>query len=439
MRIQYLNVPGILSAGFLLACSGANPASLSQSTDAGEVITADARIPDAQDLPCGPGTVPGDGGLCVIQMVLDASLPADVQVLADAEATPDVLVVPDTSQASDGWTAPDTSQYSDGSLVPDAVADALPDVVSDILLEDATIADAAVLADAGPDSQVVSDATLDALLPDAAPPPEEPVWPRLAPGPCVVQVRVTRNPADDFDLVFQYDEHENVVGIDKTLINRNMFVYQSTYTNTYEGDVLVQVASEAPFDPSFSAFEPAQTHALSYYDDTGLLETLSVTYDGRIGGYELYYAYDDNGNKIMEEKTETPNGRNMYTWLYLYDEVGRLLRYEEQREGDLLRWDTYTYTEDGLSGRVAQTEYTQTPDGDIVETVYAYENLLFDENGRLIEKALEQHGSEAYLNTYTYDEGGNLLTDVRWSRTGEIDEVFTTTDYDYSCWIPQAQ
>lgn len=153
------------------------------------------------------------------------------------------------------------------------------------------------------------------------------------------------------------------------------------------------------------------------------------------------YTYDELGHLIKEEQTlrtgdkETKPLRLEYT----YDEFGNRLSRSEFRMDTLYRKESWTYSEagqkltfqyaDGKGVIMEEVRYLYFPDGKLdQETYYMGKSAItaiyyiYDDAGRVVKKATGTP-YEKFIDVrenvlYTYDENGNLLTEVTAKKDG---------------------
>ncbi len=300
-------------------------------------------------------------------------------------------------------------QIADAAPVSDSEIPDLANLTDAIVILDPDAGDAAVLDPDAGDAAVIPEA--DAFIP--------PAWPRRVPGPCLVEFRDFLDPSGSKNLTYVYDDRENVISLDDQRL-LDGFLTHTGYTNTYEENRLVRVEIDS---------SPARVLEHTYYLESGLLQTTTET--SGLGGHEYNFAYDENGNTVSESKETIPGGREEYLYLSAYDDESRIVRREET-DGRGFFWEDYTYSEELLIG--IKTRSSRDEEGSIDSHV---ESRIFDSDWRVLEKVnILQNGSEGDRHSYTYDESGNILTERWWNVLGENEETYSTTNYDYSCWIP---
>lgn len=145
----------------------------------------------------------------------------------------------------------------------------------------------------------------------------------------------------------------------------------STPEEVKKDTVTAWLITKVDYGPSYTEY---------VYDDKGqpIKEIHTYTYEGEEHSDEYLYNYefDDNGFVISEQSD--PGGY----FIEVYNDYG-----------DLIKFDRYIYNEDG-------TKHPSIPD---------YYEYKYDENGRMIEKKVDDF--EQYTSTYTYNIDGNLLTE----------------------------
>ena len=217
--------------------------------------------------------------------------------------------------------------------------------------------------------------------------------------------------------VITYNEDNLPIKCEKTYLDG------AVYTSTFQYDAngrLISVESISTEDYR-AKFEWT-------YDANGNMLTYSIDYgDGEL--YTEARTYDENGNNITIEAhgtggyyESTYEGGKYYAFYEMfYDENGNNNRFvavdgDETIEGEL--W----HNEDGVLTRYLAT----VKRGDEV----SIEEELYDENGNRIKKTVTKDGEVILDITSTYDENGNLVTDVYKSKEEEGEYSFTET-YTY--------
>lgn len=153
------------------------------------------------------------------------------------------------------------------------------------------------------------------------------------------------------------------------------------------------------------------------------------------------YTFDEKGRVVVEEQILTTGTKvtKPYRFEYTYDENGNKASRKEYRMENLYLQEQWTYDDLGnvLSHRVYDSkdreqeavEYLYFPDGKLdQETFYrgassvSANYYIYDEAGRVIKKATGTP-YEKFIDVrqnvlYTYDEHGNLLTEVTAKKDG---------------------
>ena len=188
-----------------------------------------------------------------------------------------------------------------------------------------------------------------------------------------------------------------------------------------------------------------------YIHDTLRRETTHVFTDGRLTSLRIDrngdldrsdYFYDTDGNRIRAESYDSDG--LVGTAVYTYNAAGDLLTHHyESADGSYVTDTVYTYDENGL----CLSEVWST-DGDTVTTTYRYDaegrevwqkvasstegtrdvvyECSYDAYGNLCKKT-ETAGSRRYVDTWTYNAAGWLL-----SEQYETNEYTSRYDYEYT-------
>ncbi len=181
------------------------------------------------------------------------------------------------------------------------------------------------------------------------------------------------------------------------------------------------------------------THAYTY-DERGnrLSATHTDWYDQKS---EAFFTYDENNN-LLTERLIGADGQNNGEYTYTYDTEGRLVKevqclfghtttidYTYNAEGKLLteRWDSgegswyvweYTYPDSNTEKKVYSSDTT---------TNYEEITTVYDAGGNILRVNALQEGEFYYEQEFTYDERGNVLTsydsfgDIRVTNTYDAD------------------
>ncbi len=251
-----------------------------------------------------------------------------------------------------------------------------------------------------------------------------------------------------------YDEKGNLL-TDTYASDDGKAAYSNTYTYDSAGRILTHDTNDSHYATGHTEFS---------YDAAGKLvtETFSnsenytaktdFTYgpEGKIAEkvtvYDkqedrTVYTYDENGRLVKEERTVRAGEKVLQSSSveYTYDEAGNKLTQTEIREGNPVRVEEWTYNEAGKvltyreldgKGNVGEgMKYVYDKNGRLEEeTFYRGESAeeaavyVYDEAGRVIKYAsgipYEKFITVNRIILYTYDEFGNLLTEVTTKKDG---------------------
>ena len=251
-----------------------------------------------------------------------------------------------------------------------------------------------------------------------------------------------------------YDNMGNML-TDKYASNDGKAAYNEAYTYDSRGKML----THATYD-TYSATDKAEF----FYDAQGVLvEELFTNTDGysakttyTYGSYgELVekltvsgktedrtkYTYDEKGRLSREEQTVLTGTKETkpLTLEYSYDEFGNRLSKKEYRNENLYRVEEWTYNQsgqvityqyaDGNGNVLDKVKYLYFADGKLDQETYYKGSVaesacyyIYDDAGRVTKKAIgtpyETFISVSQNILYTYDEHGNLLTEVTVKKDG---------------------
>ena len=231
--------------------------------------------------------------------------------------------------------------------------------------------------------------------------------------------------------------------------------YSHTYTYDEAGKMLARDSkdshsatdhTEYTYDPAgrlvTEVFTNSENYSAKvdyvYREDGKLVEKLAV-YDKT---QEITaYTYDENGRLLKEEHTVRTGEKVQQNTVmeYTYDASGNKLTQTETRMGSLSRKEEWTYNEagkvltykefDGQGNPGEEMKYIYDNQGRLEEeTLYlggtAEDSAVYvyDEAGRVIKRAsgvpYEKFITVNKIILYTYDEFGNLLTEVTTKKDG---------------------
>lgn len=117
------------------------------------------------------------------------------------------------------------------------------------------------------------------------------------------------------------------------------------------------------------------------------------------------YEYDDKNQKIKGVLIATEEGQNDTTYLYSYDEAGKLVEQKRIREREFCEIRKYTYNE---AGDILCESSNIPSKGDVwKDTTYQY---VYDDAGKIVKLERFDEGELYCTIEYTYDTAGNMLT-----------------------------
>lgn len=143
-----------------------------------------------------------------------------------------------------------------------------------------------------------------------------------------------------------------------------------------------------------------------YTPDDILLETVD----------ECTYEIDEAGRTLLQLPTD-----QSYQATYLFDESGRLMEYKsESPDGSLVYyWYTWVYDDSGLLQKKIKLDSKGNESGDV--WTYSY-----DESGNIIRRE-DAYGS---WTEFTYDEEGYPLTTISYDQDGDQYDEWSSFEYE---------
>ena len=251
-----------------------------------------------------------------------------------------------------------------------------------------------------------------------------------------------------------YDEKGNLLTDNYVAADGNT-TYSNTYTYDETGKMLTRdsIDSHSATDHTEYTYDPAGrlvtelfTNSENYsakvdyiYREDGKIAEKIAVYDKT---QEITaYTYDENGRLLKEEHTVRTGEKVQQNTVmeYTYDASGNKLTQTETRMGELSRKEEWTYNEagkvltykefDGQGNPGEEMKYIYDNQGRLEEeTLYlggtAEDSAVYvyDEAGRVIKRAsgvpYEKFITVNKIILYTYDEFGNLLTEVTTKKDG---------------------
>lgn len=242
---------------------------------------------------------------------------------------------------------------------------------------------------------------------------------------------------------YVYNEHKDIVSTsysNSSLFNGETVTSEVTITYEYEYDELgrkTKIVSEGNAGKS--------TEELVYNDKGDVIkETVISSSYTTVSEYKYTYSgekivkermvmnswadsyldekYDKHGSLTLRQTDETCN-----KYEYVYDKNGFIIKKTETSEGD----DYFGET------KVTAIEYTNDEKGNVLKSVSVRENGIvdtkefsYDSEGRILKETrsedYEDYHNIYYIDEYTYDEHGNVLTHYHKYHDSEY-----TDTYDY--------
>ncbi len=257
-----------------------------------------------------------------------------------------------------------------------------------------------------------------------------------------------------------YNENGDIIkGIQKVMYQGMYYVYDFTYEYTYDekGRVLSQSTyvegSENPdeivnytYDDNGNLVLEEKTN-YSYNNETGELATTYSEYtaceydeNGNVTYSEEYYieegkkeiivyeenTYDENGNLIHEKWYNTED--NYYDTEYVYDKNGFLVKETEKRSYGVTVTE-YTVNEKGYAVTTKTTfNYTEESSGAV--TISEFETVYeYDEEGRQLKVVNTYSNGTTTSTENAYNEQGDIIKQTEIDIEGKVnDSLF---EYEY--------
>ena len=207
---------------------------------------------------------------------------------------------------------------------------------------------------------------------------------------------------------YTYDENGNLIqttdytedGIIEKVVKKQYNADGTLQTSEYDAEGRLVTYSVDSYD------EQGQQILREVYDGQDqLLESIEMQYDAQ--GNQIYFAhfdgdgnclslkestYDEYGNRTYYRVVSQSGSEQIFTNEYVYDEEGRMLERAYYYDGTLNGTEVYEYDEEG--------RLISMQDGN-TETRYWYEN------GLMVKKY--EKTNFAFYTEYTYDEKENLV------------------------------
>ena len=143
------------------------------------------------------------------------------------------------------------------------------------------------------------------------------------------------------------------------------------------------------------------------YDERGNVLCSEEYWDNASGSWNRIweYEYDVKNQKIKGVLVATKEGQKDTTYLYSYDEDGRMVEQKRLQEEEIRGIIKYTYDEAG--NILCESSNTPSKGDDWEDTTYQY---VYDERGNILKKEQFDNGTLYETWIYTYDAAGNMLS-----------------------------
>jgi len=204
------------------------------------------------------------------------------------------------------------------------------------------------------------------------------------------------------ELVYNEDGSLDTKAVRKTDESGN--VIEETTCNIEEGD---SETTRYRYDEMGNEIEwigDDGDRGVTEYDDRGNRTTYSYYNMQGEREFQSLYRYDERRNMVEEITYARPDGSYSDRYVYRYDDAGRRIESRMYRHGEEDAWHIGQYS--------------------------------YDQKGRKIKDAFYRaDGSLRLINTYIYDEWGNILESKSYYQSEDAEKPslsdFETTKYDY--------
>lgn len=242
---------------------------------------------------------------------------------------------------------------------------------------------------------------------------------------------------------YTYDDRGNILSVPTIIADNDPGTVKYTYDDQDRLIEQKEYDHDGSFDEGFLYAYDAASRITAYHaiDQAGnILKTISTyTYDP-IGGKAThtdsrgssgpYWTYTESGALLTEGRDPASAVGTLYT--YSYDSSGRILRRDQNQNGKDAGYVEYTYSEDGSSVLITDT--------DLTENTVSRTSCHLDESGRITKKAvLNDNGQSVSEETWIYDEVGNVTSHKQTDSGKEIIWEWTYNDAGQILTVSHAQ
>ncbi len=240
---------------------------------------------------------------------------------------------------------------------------------------------------------------------------------------------------------YTYDDHGNKLSYTETYNGELERTEEYSYEYNEHGDITKYIEITDLTNRTEREIRYEYT-----YDSEG--RKTKIVSDGYVGAKTEEFEYDERGDVI--KKTETTSRTvTVYDYGYVYDD-GRLLeetaviyswsdssleeKYDEhgnlilrQNDDSLIKHE-YTYDKNGFIIKDIETTDNQKNYGKIIVNTIEYTN---DEKGRVIKSVSTDEDGRTYTKEFTYDSEDRKLKETRTEEYGEYSRTYYIDEYTY--------
>ena len=216
---------------------------------------------------------------------------------------------------------------------------------------------------------------------------------------------------------YEYDARGRLLKETETVENKGEVTLVQVDENFYENDLLVKTEQTSTKFPSLEPYDEMCRVIYYDYDDKGQLIKQDTYYKSGELFNSRVYTYDDNGNLLTEVDTDA-DGNIVGSTEYEYDSKGNVTK---------MTWLAF----DSVSFNYVNYEYNSN--GDKIKesgNLYTYENEYFD--GQIIRsKHYDADGNYSSTTEYGYDEYGRVIIVETDSATNDAADLQITYEYEW--------
>jgi YD repeat-containing protein len=229
--------------------------------------------------------------------------------------------------------------------------------------------------------------------------------------------------------VYTYDEYDNILTEEITVINNDKVEYSKRRTYSYEYDENGNIIAENLYLDD-NNFPNGFTQYV--YDTDGLLK-YEIYYSSNYAQTEFEknfyaeYKYDSNGNEISNTEVDADGYVSSKSDTeYQYDDNGNIISktvnvwFDPVNSKINSSISEYTYTYDEFGKILTETlKYAYDRNG----KAYSYESMkIYDSNGNVIKEIIDKGSETETEKTYEYDDKNRLICENNGRTVYEYDE-----------------